>query len=573
MGLPTDFASWTLADAQNAIRTAIADTVTQKGYTANQHFIEQHDHWQKGATWIGPQGGEDRAVQGKVLQAVERQFTPVDVLAEVLDRVVNAVLKREPDVQFVSRDPGPPPAEGSAEADGLEDAGKAMARAIAAWWDAKSFWACAREAVRRSRWAGRGAVRLWIPPNRLRPNGAEPREAGTRQLPTGLAFDAALALIEIDAPNPDRALRYQHPDTGDEAVIVETTSEAGEQSVELWYREDTDVVARLLTGDGEEIFRLVGLGRLPVTEMRAPVLITEPVRRQQNRLNFFESVFVRVIETGGFPERYTTNAASSGVWSKTKPADNPGAQSIEVEGETYYLHEMPRTLGASVTTELVGITTRDAEGNEQLATPGVIFKDPTDPEFVIKGAAHARACILESCHQKHVALEETAQASGSAYEQARADFEDDLASTAEPLERLVRETVEAAIALASIMSRDSGSGTFLERFRTVVTLHVQTGPVTPERMTATSALVAQGLLSQETAMSRLGVEDVEAELARIRTGAASRAELLTKQAAAIKALTDAGASLEAAASIVGLEQDDIMALTATQNPATGVVSQ
>jgi hypothetical protein len=54
--------------------------------------------------------------------------------------------------------------------------------------------------------------------------------------------------------------------------------------------------------------------RLPIAQMMADLLITDMVRRQQKSLNYFETVLTRVIETAGFPERYTTNAKPSGVW-------------------------------------------------------------------------------------------------------------------------------------------------------------------------------------------------------------------------------------------------------------------
>ena len=80
-------------------------------------------------------------------------------------------------------------------------------------------------------------------------------------------------------------------------------------------------------------------GKPFLAELRAPVLITDPVRRQQARLNFFESTLVRVVETAGFAERYTLNAAPQGMWLKTPPTTAPALDTqVDANNVTWYLH-------------------------------------------------------------------------------------------------------------------------------------------------------------------------------------------------------------------------------------------
>lgn len=556
--LPSDFALWTAKHAAQAIEAAIAEGPTEKGFLVNQKLIEEHDHWQGGATWVGPNGGDNSELRSQVLANVERQFTPVDVVSEVLDRVINALLKREPDVQFVPTDPEPPEPDSAA---GLASAARAdqMGRRVSDWWDDARLWKHARQAVRRARWAERGALRLWMPASKL-------SERGT--LPTGLPFEDALALVQVEAPEPDAVLVYTDRNTLGQCAVVAFPDEDGRSlAFEIWYVEGEDAVVRVLLKSGEQTYRIPGMGRLPVVEMVAPILVTEPVRRQQHRLNLIESVFVRVVETGGFPERYTTNAAPSGVWSTSPPSDNPVAETLDVDGVTYYLHAMPRTLGAAITTDLAGLTTTDMDGKQTLATPGVVFKEPTDPDYLIRAARHARYTLLESCHQKHVALSERGEASGLAYEQARADFEDDLFATKEPLEAMVRNVLEAAIAFAESMSNESG---FLDAYRCVVNLHIMTGPISADAKLANAELVAKGLLAIESAMSANGVEDIDAEVALIEQAPLAKVALVKARAEAMKVLTDAGASLAVAAELAGMDAEDVALLVAPQDAAQGV---
>lgn len=520
----TAYSAWTLANAEAAVSAAVKARLDDDAYKANQAFVEKHDHWQDGATWVGPDGGGDPVVRTKVLQAVKRQFTPNDVIAEVLGRVANALLKSEPAVSFVPLEPAE---EGSEGATTQQAEAEAMRRAVAAWWDRVKLWARARAAVKRARWSTRGLLRVWIPPGRLERRTERPAQGAAGQardvlaLPTGLSIDAALERVELSDPEPGDAAVVTNPKTAERAAIFLSKDDDGRKRAELWYVDPAggETRCRILSegaSSAETGAAGVNLGRrLPIAEMEAELLITEPVRRQQNRLNFFESLLNRVGETAGFPERYTLNAAPSGLWLDTAPASGPALDTKTEGGKTWYLHRVPRTLGASITTELVGLTYDvDDTGKKAMAAPGVTFKEPTDPAFAIKSCEHARSTILKSCRQAHVLRSTEADSSGYSIQQARAEFEDDATNTKGPLEGMLREIIECAVALAEAMG-PSGAPRFLDRYRCVIDLHVSSGPLSTEERRANAEQVTQRLLSRESAMGMNGVEDVDAELARI----------------------------------------------------------
>lgn len=560
--LPSDFSLWTLTDVKSVIQTAVAEGPGRTGFRANAAFVEDRDHWQNGTTWVGPTG--DDSVKDLVLQGVKRQFTPVDVIGEVLDRVVNGLVKREPDVQFVPRQPGG--ADGDTEAQAAE--ADAMLALISDWWDRVKLWGedNVRAAVRRSRWAGRGALRLYIPSGQLADDGEK------TVFPTGLTWAEAFARIQCEAPAPDDVLVYTDPVSQRTIAMALTTDMEGQELAELWYRDGDDLVFRTVGRDGAATYQVPGVRRLPIAEMAAQVLITEPVRRQQNRLNFFESMLVRVGETAGFPERYLINSAPSGIWLKTAPASstNPVTRTDD-SGVVWYLHEIPRSLGAAIATELRGFPyPTDNAGGQSVTTPSVTIKEPTDPDYAVRACDHARRTILRSCKQGHLALDSAGETSGLAYQQARADFEDDLAATKGPLEGLLRETIEAAIALADAMGSGREEGpvrrNFLERYRCVVNLHIHTGPVLPEEQIAISTVAQQGLLARSSAMARLGVEDVAAELTALAEDPQAQAKLAGQQAIAVQAWVAAGVAIDVAAELAGLSAEDAAKLLAPQDP-------
>jgi hypothetical protein len=257
--------------------------------------------------------------------------------------------------------------------------------------------------------------------------------------------------------------------------------------------------------------------RLPLAEVRGALLITEGVRRQQQSLDFGSSMLNRTMETAGFAERYVINAEPQGWWSESDDGTAIRVQTFD-DGVTRYLHAEPRTLGASVTTELVGVATDEAGGR---ATPSVTIKEPTDPSFAITAVQARRADILHECKQAHVLGNSEAVISGYSRQQARADFENDLHGLRPALEGALRAVIEGAVATALAMTSDAelraaGVGRdFLARFRVVVTCHVDAGPLAPDERAQTLAELAAGTLSKRRALLLLGTEDVDAEIGAI----------------------------------------------------------
>lgn len=553
-----DFTKWGLDDADKAIADAVA-AITRDGYDANKAFVEADDHWQEGKRWVGPQGTD--ATRATVLERVERQFTPRDAIGEVIDRVANALLKTEPAIDFVPVDlrPGAEPTEAQ------HNEAAAMVAKISDWWDGVQLWERARKAVKRSRWSGRGALRLWIAPGQLERAGDEDNQV--LRLPAGLQFEDALQRLQLSAPAPDAAHVYTDPDT-QRQVGVYLFERDKEKFAELWYVDGERTVLRVVSqsrgADGSEAedvaeeYAVEMGGRLPIAEMAADLLITETVRRQQDRLNFFESLMVRVGESAGFPERYTTNAEKHGIWLTSAPTDEPALATKVFNGQTWYLHAVPRTLGSAITTDLIGIITDEKAGTR--ATPGVTFKEPTDPAYAIKASRHAYQTILEECNQAHILIAGDATASGVSRQEARADYEDDLSNTKTPLEGLIRVILEAVIAWAAAMSNDANAKTFLQRYRCSVDLHVNSGPITPEEMQQNNQNMKDGVLSQETAMSLNGVEDVAAELSRLHAQPESQLALRKEQIGIMQQLVLAGASWEAAAKVALVNDTELLAV-------------
>lgn len=572
--MPSPFRSWTYLHATQALEASLGGAGGRAGFDANKAYAEIGDHWQQGRGWPIP-GNMSAVVQQIVLTAVEPQFRPIDVIGEVLDNVANGLLDQEPDVSFTPITPVADPKSEEAKQHQAEI--DTMVALISAWWDRRKFWEQTRKTVRRSRWAARAAMRLSIMQSALVQTTTG--DTITTSLPTNLPFDKALASLLLTAPSPDTGFVYTDPDTEEQCGVFFFNRGVAPQTVtkhvELWFVEDGKTVFRVVhesAADPQE-FSLALAERLPIAEMTADLLITDSVRRQQKSLNYFETVLVRVVDTAGFPERYTTNAMPQGVWLTTPPENGPPLEIRDVDGTRYYMHQVPRALGPMITSDLRGIPigSPDDPTRQTIATPGIIRFEPTDPEYLTKASNHGRQTILRECKQGHLATDSTAESSGNAYVQARAIFGKDLRATKGPLEAMIRDIIEAAIALGEAMSSGTRSESFLAKYRCVVNLHVDTGPPVPAEMAEYRAQNGANLLSRESAMARSGVEDTSAELLALANDPMARAGLWKARGEAMNALVTAGATFEGAAETLGITKDELALLIPTDTSGGNVL--
>ena len=569
--LPVDkpIREWTFDDGLGLIDSSLSDGPTARGYLANRRYIVDRDHWQNGDPWVGPRGSPE--TEQLVLDGVQPQFTPVDVINECLDTLRNALLERRPTTTFGLREAAEP---GSDTEKAAQKRSALVMRRLLEWADKRQLWQLLGTVVRRSAYATWGTMRAYVPTNRLTRTESTPEgeDEGatpvvTYSFPTGLSLEEALDSIHVTAPDPEACVVWSDPETR-ERVAVFFYRYAEKDYIELWWvdRERGTTYVRTLCAGMEPQEVALELGkRLPVVQLSGDLLITESVRRQQARLNFFESLMVRVGETSGFPERYTTNAKPTGIWLTVPPSDGPALEMVEEGSTVWYLHPTPRTLGAAVTTDLVGVqddvlVNGERTGGKTTLTPGVIFREPTNPEFAIDSAAHAKQTIREECHQGHIGMDGDATSTGWSRVQARTSFISDVTARKGPLEAMLAELFEVVLAYAGQMTTELGD--FLELFRCVVVAHISPGPVDPAERTAVLEQVKAGLLSMESALTMLNVADVRAEMDRLEHEPAAKMVRLGAQFDLVGKLTLAGLQLDTACTIAGVAPEHLTLIKA-----------
>lgn len=551
---------WTsLGDATDALAR---DLPTD--YAVNTLLVEGRDPWQNGTLWPGHRTG-DGGVDQALLRRVRPQFISDDVVGELIENRTDGLLGQEADVGLE------PIVEATGDAArAQQDEITAILAPLFAWWDAKRFWEVIRLAVRRESWAGRASARAWIADANLA-NGA---------LPTGRTFAQALDLIEVEAPLPDAGGRVRDLFTQRQAAVV-VSAINDTRKAEVWSVDPlTHLTSVRVFSEGAAAVTPPPLdlgGRLPVAEMRGQRIIDPSVVQLQSLLNFIVTYTGRTVETAGARERYLGNVEPPLLWLTSPPTSTPVIKTDDSTGTKLYGVRVPWVLGAGIATDLIGLEKPVTDASGKIVaydheTPSVTALDPVDPAFATNAADAVTDRLYKRGKQGHLGLNSTAQASGIAYQQARAQFEADLRNLKGPCEGMIRDLLEVVLAYAALMS-DEAKG-ILERFRVVVTLHPSAGPITADEARLATELRDKRAISQQTMLARVGSEDTVAEQNAIDADPLNKATQWQAIATAMQALMLVnGMSPEGAGWLLGLMPEQIQVFTTGQPPGVTAPAQ
>jgi len=275
----------------------------------------------------------------------------------------------------------------------------------------------------------------------------------------------------------------------------------------------------------------------------------------QRALNFALTMVPRNVTTGGFLERLLLDAQLPGSWE------------VDAEGkQTGRFIAAPHQAGAGTINYVEGA--RYEETNEQgdkvirHGSPSAVFREPVKPDASLTARdAHYRA-IVDEVGQTHVLISADATTSARSRIESRLEYLSTLQLTQGEAEAAIRFLVETALAMAEAIAGKPGE--YTGALRCQASCKLDTGTVSPEERKAIESSIGV-TLSQDTAMILLGIDDIEAEKARIANDPMSRAAYAKAIGEALTALTTPGASLEGAAKFLKLPKEEVDAL---MTPAT-----
>jgi hypothetical protein len=180
---------------------------------------------------------------------------------------------------------------------------------------------------------------------------------------------------------------------------------------------------------------------------------------------------------------------------------------------------------------LMGAPIYDDAGNVTGYTnPSINYRDPVSVQTFDDTERSAYRSILEETNQLHVMINGDATASGESRKQARADFENSIGPTVAQAERAIRWLLETLLAMGAAFA---GQPVRYADLRAVVTCRVSSGPISADEQEQTRKNVETKLLSKETGMARIGVDDVDAEQAKIASEGETASQAQQTNATAI----------------------------------------
>ncbi len=586
------FVEWTFEDAEAAVDKALEEQTIdtsdqaaagiqpvqgeanfrpprarQDPIAINRAFFEG-DHWQNGSGYIGPHPQPQDVGYNDTMAEIANIFTSQNAVREVTIRHTLGVLGKAFRWSFVPRrDVGEEKATNEEQA-AIDEATGILRR----WLLARKVPTLLRDAVETLLLAERSAVRLHVPAGLARKN------AAGESIVSAKSIEEALAKIWPEHPTPETSAVAVDDDTKLEAgvVLYESENDAGEAEEYAWLcflDQVGETVIKIINADEESSssssssisssasdmpadgaeepaptqasIQPKGLplgGRLTMFEMRRPALITPQVQQNQRALNFALTMVPRNVTTGGFLERLLLDAQAPGHW--------------EVKDGVRTGKFIPEKLqvGAGTTNFFEGVTWQDEKGDTHHAEPSAVFREPVKPDASLTAKdSHYRAILAET-GQLHVVISGDATASAVARIQARSEFLATLLLTQPEIEAAIRWILETALALAEAIAGTPGKYTNVVRAQVAVKLDA--GPLTPEERGAIESSIGK-TISQETAMLLLGVDDVDAEKAKMAGEPLARATLGKAIGDALTSLTSPGATLAGAAAFLGLEAEDL----------------
>jgi hypothetical protein len=540
------------------------------GAKVNAKFMEG-DHWQEGVGWIGPMPNATEEGYAATKALIEKGFISKNAIKEVVDRHVNGLLGLPPEWGFT-------PIKALKENEEISPADQALIdeaeAAVTQWWDKRDAHNLIKDVATKALWAGRGLSRVYVPSGLLvdvvvaAPDGQATTIRGVA-VPNG-DVNKALELIWIESPKPDVSTVYEVFETKEEIGMVITAPSAtstvnttlSTQQLELTYLEKQAIADKVMTvlalkrleQQAESIVKMDLGGRITMFEMKREPLITEQVQSMQRAINLAISVVPRTIVTGGFLERIILNGQMPGEWvedAKTK-------EKRFVPGKL--------SMGAGTTNFISGVEHEDqSTGTTKLADPEVVIREPTDPSFAVKGERALYRDLLEEVDQVHILMSADAVASGVAREQARVDFMLSLNKTRPQVEVMGRWMLETVLAMAEVFAGTPGK--YTSKLKAYFRCKPDFGPISSDERNQTVQEVEKGMKSRERGMNELGVDDVDAELAKINSQPDAQVDLVKRQGEALKALVDATVPLEIAMELVGFDPEVVQKAAAKAEEA------
>ncbi len=527
----------TLQDCQSAVATRTLSIEEQQSRN-----LYEGDHWLNGFGWLGqlpPPGTEGRDT---MIDAIKSTLVSENVIAEVTHRHRSGILGREPKWAFVPRRPMEDDEEPTAEETTLI---KEVEAAITAWWDIRGGLDILQRALVGSLLEEYAPLRLFVPSG-LRDGAGQVTAKDPETALTDFVYLDVLRPGEAGVFTDDYTRRqvgiYVYPQAPAEnkPSLPGSHSSSTDVVAEVTYLDDDSKLTqvKIIGRDGtvDEARPLMHLnGHLMINELRREPLITPQLRRQQMSLNLTLTQMLRNVNLAGSLERILINLMPPGKWVSSVDG-TPWVDGTSAGEKVFVKEALP--VGAGVSAFLRGIETKNEDGEVTGVTSGTVnYRDPVPVTTFVETRDLVYASMLNQVDQKHALISGDAAATGESRKQARAEFEGSLDYSKGALDKVGRWLCETLAALAALICNQAGR---YDGLRCEFAAIVDSGPLAADERRVFAEENEKGLASLPTTLSRLGVDDVQAELALIQADQAAAEEKAARMMDIMAANADDG---------------------------------
>lgn len=494
------FDTWDLNDARAAVQLSQerGEQLTEyRDFVGGNHFRD----W-KG--WIGPIPDANDEDAATVRTAIQTGFVSRNAVGECVGRHVNGCLGRDVKWSLVPRRDLEEGEQANADEQALIKEAESL---LKEWVKARKLNQEYDKVGETLLVAGTAYQRPFVPPGELSDNGTIP----TADLAT------SLGRVRVHFPQPGEAVIWTDARTQAECSVYlyreagssrpsEKQDKEGDERAELTYLDGDQTIVRIVGKDGamsqgasEFTFSLGG--RLLMADMNRKPLLNPQVVSQQKLLNLALTMKQRNVILGGFLERVAINAQMDGTYQT-------------IDGKRTFVPN-PIPVGAGAMATLTGYILRDKDGNETLATPNMLWRDPVPVSTFLDTENSSYGHILAECNQLHYAVSGDSGISAESRMIAMAAYLIDLLQTAQQINAAWAWLLESTLALAAVLSGQVGRFDIL---RVSAECSVDPGPISAEMMKMTQLLTGgKPLLSVKTGQKWIGIEDVDSEEHQIAT--------------------------------------------------------
>ncbi|MEM1096054.1 MAG: hypothetical protein AAGJ10_15760 [Bacteroidota bacterium] len=533
----------------NLTREQAWSYIGDTGQYKDAKALKAGDLYQNGDGFVGPTlSGRKDEISRQVKHAWAARFVGQDLIGACIKRRVKGVLGKPPVWSMMLRDQLQGDEASEQDQRRLTEANTLLTT----WWQDRMTQETLQMWVDCLSWYGKAYLRIVIPRGRMSES-----DDGTLSI-TASTVQEALDLIFVEVLGPEQAAQHADSDTMYTVGVVafERTEKRADGSTttvkitELSYLSDQ----RSAQDHGKPLTRLAILtdGSDPQrvdVDLRGHRMLFEGKHdpfcdrisiHNQRGYNTAATEMRVVNDEGGFPQTILSGTLGPGTWDKND-------QGVEVfKPEPYQ-----RGPGKDIFMPADPIYGEEGEV-KGYAPVGVHQLQPARIESYTQEMAQHRRAILESCHQLFVDLMNDAQSSGDARIQALFDFMEDLSDLKSLVDRAGTWLLESVWYLAQDLSGNAGADHDLKAsFSARVSL-----PYLPsDFIRVLLDQVDKGVLSLETFLSRLGVDDVDEEIARLQASETYQLAIKQKMAVLMGTFVNAGLGIEVAAVAAGFDDE------------------